>query len=158
MRYQSSMKLYSHLLFYLNYLILQFILFPAITSSEFLESFSHVCLLMLCFICSQYDHLWHQVCSSLGLCRQSRQFLKVHCILCALLLKQQMAELLKSYLKRGMIFARTSWYSFKTFLFNPWCMLANGYLCMYMCACHVLSLRHIHKLYLMYLEKDFQKT
>lgn len=115
---------------------------------------------MLCFFCSQYDHLWHQMCSSLGLCPQSHQYLKVHCILCVLLLKQQMVEPVKSFLRRGMIFARTSWYSCKTFLHSV-CMLAIGYLCT--CGhwrtkthtCHVLW--HTHKLYLMNLEMDVQE-
>lgn len=62
--------------------------------------------LFLCF--SQYGRRSILVFSSLGLCRQSRQFLKVHCILYASLLEQRMVEAAEWSLKRGMIFGKTN--------------------------------------------------
>lgn len=60
------------------------------------------------FICSRYGHHWFQVYLSLELCHQSHQYSKVHCIHCASLSEQQMAEVAKSCSKKGTTFDKTN--------------------------------------------------
>lgn len=90
---------------------ISFLIYFNIISCDFIRDFLKFIKqkLMLCFNSSLYVHLWHQMSSSLGLYRQSHQYLRVHCILCGLLLEQRVVELVKSYLKREMILGRTSW-------------------------------------------------
>lgn len=82
----------------------------------FIPRWLHVCIrlflllkLWAFLISSPYDHHWLQVCSLLGLCQQSRQYLKVHYILCVLLLEQRMVKVAKSYSRKEMILDKTNW-------------------------------------------------